>query len=469
MNERAFPTLESEIVLHLTPFGASTVMARPSEEVMDHRIRPTIMTHVNTTGREILLRCTGEWQSEEIGDQLLHASGQGWAANEFQRLVRSFIDQAAEYGILSLRNTAEKRAIAVTGSIDFAVPMHVSVELTTNCNLKCIYCYRDSSPGLTQHMSGNELLGILRELSGLGVRSVELTGGEPLLHPDFKEILSYCLSRFSRVALLSNGTLIDSSVADMLASHKEVALVQIDLDGPTAEIHEAHRAVKGSFRRAQNAIRMLSNRGLALRVAMNVTKTNLREIERTASLAKGLGARWFIYAPILDFGRGRDVDMVFSPEEMQYYADLGPRLRDVLGDFLVYADSRTLQDILQRERNCGAGHRTMVLGPTGRLRPCPMFPDTAQAIGDLSLQSISEALSNPIVGFFFNLIPPSPVSCGNCDKTYYCRHCLTRGFVTWSSERPDCSWAQATGLRGILQPLGSAGSETCAGPRECSL
>lgn len=103
------------------------------------------------------------------------------------------------------------------------VARDLRISLTDRCNLRCGYCM--PAEGLPwqpreQHLTGEELLRIVALLAGLGVRSVRLTGGEPLLRRDLPEIVHalHALPGIEDVALTTNGVLLERQAAALAAA-----------------------------------------------------------------------------------------------------------------------------------------------------------------------------------------------------------------------------------------------------------
>ncbi|MBL4614264.1 MAG: SPASM domain-containing protein [Magnetovibrio sp.] len=118
---------------------------------------------------------------------------------------------------------------------------------------------------------------------------------------------------------------------------------------------------------------------------MNLYGGNFDTIRETADLAHDMGANWFSFSPVTDMGRGRDADII-SYDQMAQLMDIAKEIEADHGtEFLCLAD----EDFLQRaqdEGNCGAGWRSLVLGPDGEVRPCVMVESKAMSLGNVMTQ-----------------------------------------------------------------------------------
>ena len=87
------------------------------------------------------------------------------------------------------------------------LPLYVYIELTDSCNMNCKFC---SVKNKNKNYIDIKLLKkILLDLKELNILDVYYTGGEPLLHPDFEEIINFGYSLGIRQTILTNGLLIN--------------------------------------------------------------------------------------------------------------------------------------------------------------------------------------------------------------------------------------------------------------------
>ncbi|MBF0538226.1 MAG: radical SAM protein [Nitrospirae bacterium] len=68
-------------------------------------------------------------------------------------------------------------------------PLKAFFVLTDYCNIKCIHCSMDCGPGKNTHLPHKDIVSLLKQLIELGIFEIALNGGEPVLHPDFFNIV----------------------------------------------------------------------------------------------------------------------------------------------------------------------------------------------------------------------------------------------------------------------------------------
>lgn len=176
--------------------------------------------------------------------------------------------------------------------------------LTDQCNLCCGHCW--ISPGFSQDQQNGiplyDLKNTLSEAKSLGLQSVKLTGGEPLLYRDIMGLLQFLASEELGILIETNGILLDKS---MIAALKDfnVDQISVSLDAATEALHDEIRGVKGSFRKVVKRLHHLSGSGLNFQVIMTLQRKNRKEIPALMRLCHELGASSLKINPLQPCGR----------------------------------------------------------------------------------------------------------------------------------------------------------------------
>ena len=163
-----------------------------------------------------------------------------------------------------------------------STPRTVDIEITSNCNLHCSYCYYFGSDGESySDLPTEEWLQFFRELGECGVMYVTLAGGEPFIRQDLRGLLAGLVDNRMRFSLLSNGGLIDDSIAAFIASTGRCDQVQVSLDGSCSEVHDVCRGA-GSFDAAVAGIRILQKHGVSVGIRLTLHSGNVDDIEEAS-------------------------------------------------------------------------------------------------------------------------------------------------------------------------------------------
>lgn len=180
--------------------------------------------------------------------------------------------------------------------------------LTDHCNLCCSHCW--VSPKFSeQKQNGISLAGLKKAISeakSLGLQSVKLTGGEPLLYKHIDGLLAFLASEQIDVLIETNGTLLNRDLVERLKSCN-LDQLSISLDAATEEVHDQIRGVKGSFRRTLEGLTHLFKHGLNFQIIMTLQSRNRQEIPGVIRLSEKLGASSLKINPLIPCGRGKEV------------------------------------------------------------------------------------------------------------------------------------------------------------------
>ena len=166
---------------------------------------------------------------------------------------------------------------------------YLFVELTNRCNLRCLHCGSSCEQASGQFIETSALLHALKEVAeDLDPRGVMvcLTGGEPLLHPDFYRIASAIRELGFPWGITTNGTLIDETAA-LLMKAAGLGSITVSLDGLDAS-HDWLRCSQGSFERTVQGIKALQKASIPVQVTTVVHKRNFAELEPMFQLMKDL-------------------------------------------------------------------------------------------------------------------------------------------------------------------------------------
>lgn len=139
------------------------------------------------------------------------------------------------------------------------------IEVCTFCNLKCKHCYNESSSQCHDIMSLDNFKMVCQELIDIGVRKVQLIGGEPFCNKDIMRMLDYASSRFDFVEVFTNGISINEEWCEFFKNNKiHIAMSVYSYD---AEEHDKVTLQKGSHEKTVHSIELLKQYGIPYRIA----------------------------------------------------------------------------------------------------------------------------------------------------------------------------------------------------------
>lgn len=253
-------------------------------------------------------------------------------------------------------------------------------ELTDACNERCLHCGSRCgeavAPGSLTLDEYRLLIDQLARDFGTDLHLC-ITGGEPLLRPDFFDIMGYAKGRGFGWGMTSNGTLITPQVArDLYAAGMRT--ISVSIDG-LEESHEWFRRSPGSFRRTVEGVRSLvaAAKGRHVQVTTCVNRRNLGELPQLHQMMLGLDVTSWRVINVEPIGRALDEpDLLLTGEEYRRMLDFIKERRFAAPRMpVVFGCSHYLGIDLEREVRdwhfmCHAGLTVASISSTGDILAC---------------------------------------------------------------------------------------------------
>lgn len=350
----------------------------------------------------------------------------------------SFLLSAVNRKIISLEiDQSSKRPQREENSNQY-YPLHITFLPTTGCNLNCDYCYGSFNAYTNEITPLPKVKQLFDLLSSINISTIELTGGEPLYHPDFHEILKLALKTFKYTAILSNGVLFNDRLIDLLKRNKGKFAVQISIDGFSSEMNDKVRGKANTWFRTITNIKKLVALEVPLRIGYVITADNYEEIEEAVELMRSLGVKDIAFSIAEGIGRGKELQYPdkksLSYTDSPFFIPIKEKLEQVTrnNEDIVFSVKRIkdFETNNDQDRNCGAGHRSVTVLPSGDFIPCPMMNDNKFVLGNIYNKVQMEKYFNPLnVKFsFFKAFLKKPLEddCISCEYENYCGSCLVR-------------------------------------------
>jgi radical SAM protein with 4Fe4S-binding SPASM domain len=157
------------------------------------------------------------------------------------------------------------------------IPVNGSLEITHRCNLKCVHCYCCGADS-EKELSTAQVFRLLDELAEAGCLWLLITGGEPLVRTDFKEIYLYAKRKGMIVTVFTNGTLLSQEIIDFFLEYPPY-MIEVTLYGATQKTYETITGVRGSFEQCIRGIDKLLKNNLPLALKTILMRCNVHELE----------------------------------------------------------------------------------------------------------------------------------------------------------------------------------------------
>lgn len=315
---------------------------------------------------------------------------------------------------------------------DVFLPRLISWNLTYRCNLRCAHCYLDAAADRdAAELSTDAAKGVIDQIADVSSPILVLSGGEPLLRSDLLEIAVYGRSRGLRMALGTNGTLVDDAAArDLRRAGIEKAAISLDASGPG--MHDRFRGVPGAWARAVEGILACRENGIGVQLHTTVTPENCYELETIIGLGEDLGIRDFQIFFLVPTGRGsglkdiapqmyesliRRILQKIASSDLSIRPTCAPQFMRIASQMGIRTDGW--------KKGCIAGQSYCRITPTGEVTPCPYLPLGLGNILDVPFRAIwfrSRVLQE--------MRDPDALQgrCGRCEYRSVCGGCRARAY-----------------------------------------
>lgn len=313
------------------------------------------------------------------------------------------------------------------------IPLSGTFELTPCCNMDCKMCYvrlsKARQEAISPLLSAERWLELGRQAKEAGMLYLLLTGGEPFLRPDFREIFQALHWEGLVLSVNTNGTLINEETVSWL-KETPPARLNITLYGASDATYDRLCGNPKGFTQVTRAISLLREAGLTVRLNCSVTPYNAADLDGIFDYAEKKGlpvqATSYMFPPLR-----RDESMVgqnlrFSPEEAAYYAakivskyTSEEAFVQKLAEQGLPPLPTDLEEACEGEAlRCRAGKCSFWLTWDGRMLPCGMF----SADGGIRMQGRSFAEAWTHTKESVNSLR-LPAKCAGCAAKDRCRVC----------------------------------------------
>lgn len=239
-------------------------------------------------------------------------------------------------------------------------PVLCNYYLTYRCNAKCSFCdiWERPSPYVTLENAEQNL----SDLRRLGVKVIDFTGGEPLLHRQLPDLLAMAKG-MGFITTVTTNTLLYPKMADRLAGL--IDMLHFSLDSADEEAHNASRGVE-CFAHLLQSIDIAQSLGERPDILFTVTDQNVSEIAQVYTQFVEKRGMHLILNPIFTYnGVGEEMDIATINQLRKWAKHPNVYLNESFLDLRVAGGNATKNPI------CKAGSTTIVISPENELvLPC---------------------------------------------------------------------------------------------------
>ena len=179
------------------------------------------------------------------------------------------------------------------------LPLRASIDLTYRCNNACRHCWLwqpADAPEQQDELTTDEWRAVIDQARALGTREWSISGGEPLLRPDFAEIFEYATAKSIAYSLNTNGTLITPSIARLL---RRKGSKMVAVYGADAEVYDRVTRNPDGFELLVQGLSYLKEAGAGFMVQLIPMRENWDHWDEMLAFARQWSPHYRIGAPWL--------------------------------------------------------------------------------------------------------------------------------------------------------------------------
>ena len=304
-------------------------------------------------------------------------------------------------------------------------PLAGNFELTARCNFRCKMCYvhRDTSPA--GELSAQQWIELGRQSAQRGMVFLLLTGGEPLLRRDFREIYTGLKKLGLLLSINTNGYLLDGDMIDFLKKDPPLR-INVSLYGGSNEDYEALCGIP-AFDRVAEHIRMAKAAGLQVRLNSTITPYNAGAVESIHRFARenGLHVKGtsYMFPPVrvngCQYGQApHRFTAEAAAEHMLLWREQTVTPEQLSASCIPWnGDEEDITCGRGEPMHCRAGKTAFWITWDGRMLPCGMFPGEGFSLAELGFDGAWEGLRTACAAIRM------PAACTDCRWRAVCPAC----------------------------------------------
>lgn len=298
----------------------------------------------------------------------------------------------------------------------------IHMEIASECNERCIHCYIPHELK-SKIMDTNLFYSILEQCKSMNVLHITISGGEPMLHPNFIDFLKKCNEYNFSVNILSNLTLLNDSIINEMKQNPLLS-VQTSLYSMNPTIHDLITQKVGSFRKTKDAIMQLIKNNIPLQISCPILKQNEKS-----------------YHDVIEWGKANGIgvssDFVIIGKCDHTTENLCHRLsiseietlikQKVISEpqYLKEVEERANRNIDPEDSVCSVCLSSVCISETGSVYPCVGWQD--YILGNLCNMPLSYIWNNSKrIQYLRSLRRKDFPECIKCPDQQFCTMCMVR-------------------------------------------
>ncbi|WP_455537622.1 radical SAM/SPASM domain-containing protein [Terrisporobacter sp.] len=316
------------------------------------------------------------------------------------------------------------------------IPFSGAFEISPLCNMDCKMCYikmtKDEMNKIGRQRTVDEWIEIAKQAKSMGMLFILITGGEPFLQKDFKELYIKLYNMGFVLSINTNATLISEKDIEWLSKYKPMR-VNVTLYGSSNETYKKLCNNEKGFDQATRGIKLLQEASIPVKINASMTPDNEADLEGIFNFGKKnnlyVQATSYMYPPIRKDESSIGKNKRFTAKEAAINSVRIKRLRMDDNEFISYTENfkngifnhnETIDECMDIEgenMKCRAGISTFWISWDGKMMPCGMMNKPAYYPFEIGFEEAWKKIVD--VSSKIRL----PIECSTCKNRAVCKSC----------------------------------------------
>lgn len=253
----------------------------------------------------------------------------------------------------------------------FEIPISVEVQLNTQCNLRCKHCCQ---PSYDKIMPVAQVKRILKILNEKKVFEINLTGGEPFLHPNIFELIQLSAEKYNfATIIITNGTLLTESLVKRLSKFRNNLAFLVSLEG-VGKVNDNIRG-KGVFKKVDRVLKILKKYDIYVEISSTINSWNINHYQELINYSKSLGIplNFNLFKPFKESHK----DLTLDPCQYFKFIEDIFKQRELYKTNIGLTNAAIVAKLTGKgkQKTCRATLSGLSINVEGRMVPCAFLAD----------------------------------------------------------------------------------------------
>lgn len=294
------------------------------------------------------------------------------------------------------------------------VPRRLSIEITNKCNYRCIHCYHPNH--LAVELDKSDVFSTIEQFKNLGLTHLILTGGEALLHPEWKDIVRFAKKRCLHLTIMTNASLVTDDVMAFCESYG-VNGFQVSVYTSEPDVYDTITGTQGNYPVFLSALQRLSKSSIPVTASLVMMKQNFNSRKKTKDLCSDLGFSILYGLRILPDRRfaSKEQYEITNEQKLQLLQEINQE-----NGVVIKRHNLLTKEQILNARACGAGVTAFNLTAEGNITPCTGF---YKVLGNIRVQKVKEILQGKEAIALKKKLRADIMKCNTCPHIQLCTFC----------------------------------------------